>query len=244
MEGSNIPSPRPRGYTGALNTAVLKAVLRADEGLLWENLHQSLEDVWAGRKMNENKGNTVMFVCDVADVCSAALDELSAAAPKDATLVLTPADAAEGKGALQAKLAAFLSEQPRGVVVIANIGRFPLETIPVLSNAMGEGGGFQMDGVNVSATDATYLLTFEVAPAIMASDGAANLSVAAKAELDVALTAADAASVDGESRLPCRLPFLSFACMSAIYAYLRIANTFISYCRGQERHCPVLPAPY
>lgn len=117
----------PRGgYTGKLNAAVLDGVLRTDQGASWTQLRQSMEDVWMGRKIAENKANAVLFVCGSREACATAVDELAVAAPKESTLVLTASDAAAGKGPLQAKLANFLQLQPRGVVVVSNIDKVSL----------------------------------------------------------------------------------------------------------------------
>ena len=63
----------------------------------------------------------MLFVCGEQETCDVAVHELAAAAPPAATLILSPADAAEGNGALQAKLAGFLAAQPHGVVVVHGV---------------------------------------------------------------------------------------------------------------------------
>lgn len=62
---------------------------------------------------------------------------------------------------------------------------------------MGEGGAYQQDGEHVSATDATFFLTFEVPPAIMAEEEHAKLSLAAKTTLYLA----QLAESDSEGRI-------------------------------------------
>ena len=52
---------------------------------------------------------------------------------------------------------------------------------------MGEGGAYQQDGAAVPATAATFMLTFQAAPAVMAEDSSAGFSVAAKGSLHHAL---------------------------------------------------------
>jgi len=144
-----------------------------------------------GRKIAENKANAVMFVCGSHAACTAAVEELAVAAPMEATLVLTANDAAEGRGALQSKLTEFLKYQPRGVVVVSNVDTLPPDTIPVLSNGMGEGGAYLQNGEQVSAMDATFFVTYEVPPGIMAEETAVDLSIQAKSSLYFALTTGD-----------------------------------------------------
>ena len=49
-------------FQGKLNAAVLRSVLRGDAGDNWESLRLSLEDVWAGVKIAENKASAAVGV--------------------------------------------------------------------------------------------------------------------------------------------------------------------------------------
>jgi hypothetical protein len=177
-------------FSGAFNAAVLPRVLRADSGLEWDTIRDSLEDVWTGGYLAENeKANAILFACGSTTACSACFEELSVVAPHEATMTLTASELRElSPGSLQARLAAFLAEQPRGVVVIGGaIDRLQSSLLSVLSNAMSEGGALQRDGLEVPTTTATFFYCWEAPQAVMQEDSAAALSMAAKSALHVSL---------------------------------------------------------
>lgn len=183
-------------FQGQLNTAVLDSLLRKDDGASWESLRQDLADVWAGRKIAQEKANTVMFTCSSPSTCDYGLEELSAAAPREDTLVFHGSSLAqESKGTLQQQLATFLKDHPSGVVIISSVDKVPLSLIPVLSNGMGEYGGFQMDGESVAASSATFFLLYEVPPGIMAQENGPSLSLSSKTSL--AMTLRDGHDAEG-----------------------------------------------
>lgn len=66
----------------------------------------------------------MLFVCGSDEACAYGGELLAGAAPADATLALAAGELGGGgdRGALQARLAAFLQEEPRGVVVIKDVG--------------------------------------------------------------------------------------------------------------------------
>jgi hypothetical protein len=185
--GSSSPSTSksassPSGFNGKLNTAVLNSVLRTNQGEGWEELDLSLTDAWAGGKAaaDTSKANVVLFVCGS---CEHTVTELSAAAPVASTLILNQVELTSGKGHLQSRLARFLKEQPNGVVVVPEVEKIPLDILPVLNNVMGEYGAVMRDGEEISAADATFLLTWEAPPAILAEDSETSFSLAAKKDL-------------------------------------------------------------
>ena len=179
------PSPKPSGFNGKLNTAVLKSVFRANQGAGWEELDLSLTDAWAGGKIaaDTSKANVILFVCSSSSNCAHTVSEISAAAPVASTLVLNQAEITSGKGQLQSRLARFFKEQPNGVVVIPDVEQIPLDILPVLNNVMGEYGAVMRDGEEISAADATFLLTWSAPPAILAEDSELSFSMAAKKDL-------------------------------------------------------------
>jgi hypothetical protein len=181
------PSTKSSGFNGKLNTAVLKSVLRVNKGAGWEELDLSLTDAWAGGKIaaDTNKANVILFVCSSSssNSCANTVSELSAAAPVASTLILNQVELTAGKGHLQSRLAQFLKQQPNGVIVVPDVEQIALDILPVLNNVMGEYGAVMRDGEEISAADATFLLTWQAPPGILAEDSETSFSLAAKKDL-------------------------------------------------------------
>lgn len=126
-------------------------------------------------------------MCGSPAGCTAALDELSVAAPLNSTLVLGPGDINAGKGELQAKLARFLRGEPHGVVVLPAVDKVPLGVLSVLNGVMGEYGAVMRDGEEISSTGATFILTCQAPPGILAEESDSDLSMAVKKDLTLLL---------------------------------------------------------
>ncbi|KAL4527200.1 hypothetical protein Ndes2526B_g09091 [Nannochloris sp. 'desiccata'] len=173
------------GFNGKLNTAVLKSIVRTNQGAGWEELDLSLTDAWAGGKIaaDTNKANVILFVCSSSSNCEETVSELSVAAPVASTLVLNQVELTSGKGHLQSRLAKFFKDQPNGVVVVPDVEQISLDILPVLNNVMGEYGSVMRDGEEISAADATFLLTWQAPPAILAEDSDTSFNLAAKKDL-------------------------------------------------------------
>jgi hypothetical protein len=178
-------SPKSSGFNGKLNIAVLKSVARTNQGAGWEELDLSLTDAWAGGKIaaDTNKANVILFVCSSSSNCENTVSEVSAAAPVASTLVLNQIELTSGKGYLQSHLARFFKDQPNGVVVVPDVEKISLDILPVLNNVMGEYGAVFVDGEEISAADATFLLTWQAPPAILAEDSDTSFNLAAKKDL-------------------------------------------------------------
>ena len=175
---------REKRSVDMLNKAVLKAVLGLDEKSPdWGSVVSSLNEVWSLRKISENKGNVVVFGCTDAASCRATEDELAAVAPPSVVMKLDvtgQVDTTE-RGEVQRRIAAFLKETPRGVVVIPRIETWSTGLISVLNNAIGEVGSLMQDGEQVSTHDATYMLTVQVPKDIVQDvDSSTNYSLAVK----------------------------------------------------------------
>ncbi len=170
-------------FNGKLNRAVLASILRTNKGAGWEELDLSLTDAWAGGKIaaDTSKANVMLFVC--GNNCANTVSELSAAAPVASTLVLNTAELQSGKGHLQSRLAQFLKQQSNGVIVVPDVEKISLDILPVLNNVMGEYGAVMRDGEEISAADATFLLTWRAPPAILAEDSETSFNLAAKRDL-------------------------------------------------------------
>ncbi|WPT16445.1 hypothetical protein PSENEW3_00004452 [Picochlorum sp. SENEW3] len=174
-----------------LNRAVLNAVLGLDEKSPdWGSIVSSLDDVWSFRKISRNKANVAMFVCTDATSCRTTEDELAAVAPPSMVMKLDvtgQVDTME-RGEVQHRLATFLKESPRGVVVVPRIDQWSTLLISVLNNAMGEGGSLMQDGEQVPTHDATYMLTVQIPKNIVqGADSAAKLSTDVKTHLQSTL---------------------------------------------------------
>jgi hypothetical protein len=175
--------------THALNPAVLESLIgkmRDDDA--WRSVVSSLEDVWSMKsKISENKGNVVLFACTNTEGCAGMVDDLSAVAPPSAVLKLeiSPSKSAViEKGEIQRRIATFLREHPRGVVIIPHVERWPYHLVSVLNNALGESGSLVMDGGSVKTHDATYLLTIEVPASIVENQHSAPaLTLSVKSHL-------------------------------------------------------------
>lgn len=179
-----------------LNRAVLKAVLGVDEKSPdWGSIVSSLDDVWSFRKISDNKANVAMFVCTDATSCRTTEDELAAVAPPSMVMKLDvtgQVDTTE-RGEVQHRLATFLKENPRGVVVVPRIDQWSTLLISVLNNAMGEGGSLMQDGEQVATHDATYMLTVQIPNNIVQSaNSAAKLSTDVKTHLQSTLVGSHA----------------------------------------------------
>jgi hypothetical protein len=188
-------------FDGSLNKAVLQSVLGQRRSEEWDQLNLQVANLWQGERVSNNKANTILFACESQSACQHLEEELAAAAPVESTLILSSGDVAAGKGELQARLSHFLKAQPRGVVLIPNIDKAPFSSLSVLCAAMGEYGAFELDGSNVSATGATFLLTWLAPPAIAQEDSAYSFTTAAKKEL-VLLLLKSATHALGSSNQP------------------------------------------
>ena len=183
--------------THALNPAVLESFIgkmRDDEA--WRSVVSSLEDVWSMKsKISENKGNVVLFACTSKEGCAGTLDDLSAVAPPSSVLKLEIAPSQSAvieKGEIQERIATFLREHPRGVVIIPHVERWPYHLVSVLNNALGEGGSLMMDGESVKTHDATYLMTIEVPASVVESQHSAPaLTLSVKSHLQKKLIGTD-----------------------------------------------------
>ena len=193
-------------FHGKLNKSVLKKVLRADEGKEWITLRQSMEEVWNGGSLAGDKANVVLFVCDSPTSCGNGLEELSAAASKESTFILSVSEIMEMElGEIQRKVATFLIRQPYGVVIISGkLDLLPPSSISVLNNAMSESGSLYRNGKSVTTTSATFFYIWEVPKAIIEEGSAAGLNVAAKGSLNALLRSQD----DSESKQNYNLPDL------------------------------------
>jgi len=184
-DGGGSSSSKTSGFNGKLNIAVLKSVARTNHGAGWEELDLSLTDAWAGGKIaaDTNKANVILFVCSSSSNCEHTVSEVSAAAPVASTMVLNQAELTSGKGYLQSRLARFFKDQPHGVVVVPDVEKISLDILPVLNNVMGEYGSVMLNGEEISAADATFLLTWQGPPAILAEDSDTSFNLAAKRDL-------------------------------------------------------------
>ena len=186
---TSSPAPPP-GFDGRLNPAVLSTIMGgANEGGAWEELQNSLADAWTGEKIaaDNSKANVILFVCGSSTSCATTVDELTSAAPLASTLPLSSVDFANGKGPLQSKLARFLKAQPRGVVLIPDVDKIATRELSVLSNVMGEYGALTMDGETILSSGATFLLTWQGPPAVLAEDSETSFTLAAKRDLTLLL---------------------------------------------------------
>ena len=144
-----------------------------------------MTDAWNGGKLSsdDSKANVVLFVCGSLNGCNTAVDDLSVAAPLNSTLVLGPGDFHAGRGELQAQLTRFLKAEPRGIILVPNVDKIPLGVLSVLNAVMGEYGALQRDGKEISATGATFLLTWQAPPGILAEATETDFSLAVKKDL-------------------------------------------------------------
>lgn len=115
------------------------------------------------------------------------------AAPREDTIVLTVTELLENEaGWLQARLVEFLKDHPNGVIIISgNLDMLPSSSLSTLINAMSKHGALVQDGSSVSTTDATFFFVWKVAPAIMAEESAAGLTIAAKGSLNALMKSRD-----------------------------------------------------
>ena len=135
------------------------------------------------------QANTVLFACGSIESCHRIGDELVGVVDPNTVLRMDLAGHSDAtqKGEVQARLATFLGKHPQGIVVLPQVDRIPLHLLAVLNNVMGEGGSLYQDGTAVTTSEATFFMTIEVAPALMAEESSVDLTLAVKTYLQQAL---------------------------------------------------------
>ncbi|GAB4812983.1 hypothetical protein N2152v2_000029 [Parachlorella kessleri] len=154
--------------TGRMNTEALANVV--PKGQHWDNLRQTAAAAWEGQKVDPTKATAMLFACKDAATCPWVQQWLAwAVVPDECRLLLEASTLTEGRGALQKALAGFLQAHPNGTVLISSLEQLAPELAPVLINALSEQGAFEQDGRAVPTSGATFLLTMQMPPEILAA---------------------------------------------------------------------------
>ncbi|KAK9834021.1 hypothetical protein WJX81_003652 [Elliptochloris bilobata] len=183
-----------RPCAAALDADALDAILR--NASQWDGTRALMRDVWRGHKEDPRKGAGVLLAGGSAAALQAATLAIKQALPPicSGCLLVLQAErgdlsngGAENRGLLQSRLAAFLKACPASVIVLESVQALHPELLPVLVNALGEGGAFEADGSPVPAWKATYVVSMLVPGALFDAEGDTAFGAAVKKELTSAL---------------------------------------------------------